>query len=722
MSSPITWRNVEAPDLRGASSMLHLAGTSINSGFDKLNQVLQNEQATADANWKVQRDNNTQAFLNSINQYRTPEEYQAALASGALSTDKYGAQIDQAAARSALDGRLSVLQDRAVRANQHADQQKEYEARPIVDQLQAMSLSDDKDLRRSAKEALGIYAGHGMVPKAAELAGKILVNDRQFTDWGHADTRAAQGTEKHAAEMALQPGRLQAQQDAHLNSVAQRNVWNAQAENQRAEAQGGGSVTSRAEQRLLKELAERNFRDYRETGMFGKGFSDNPTTNVSNIKNEVVSKHFGNKDTEGTRAIMEVLHANPEFTYGSGDKAIRVGVPPAAVQKALEITKVPEGYLGGMVGGGYTDSYKKEFKANLDKIMSSDEVWKEYTTYNALRANHLEGGMRGVGIPDIPKPATQTESPAVTAPPVGAIDRAAAAVSTAGALGIGKDGTPARDAAAAQARNSLFGPRVAVVPTVANGPESIADLRNLAKKEPGVTNAPVEQPKVSAPLAGNVGQAKIPTVASHTVAYNELGAPVPVNAPPPPKAAIKSLSSTPEEISTYKGSIPKGEATKVRVTIGDGDTFKFTPTDPSRAVPNAVGNICRFDVIDAPETAKPSLGKRGQPGAEEATAYLRKLMDNKEVSIKVFDQDKRKDNGPARNICQVEIEGKAIDLEMVKAGFAHVFDRYINKDNPRYSDLKKAEQAAQTNRLGIFKDGYAQPGWEFREKERKLGR
>lgn len=61
--------------------MLQLASNGFNSGFDKLNQVLQNEQATAESNWKVQRDN-TQAFLNSINQYRTPEEYQAALASG----------------------------------------------------------------------------------------------------------------------------------------------------------------------------------------------------------------------------------------------------------------------------------------------------------------------------------------------------------------------------------------------------------------------------------------------------------------------------------------------------------------------------------------------------------------------------------------------------------------------------------------------------------------
>ena len=148
MAQPITWRNVDAPDLRGAAGMLNLAQHGFNSGFDQLNNVLKTEQATAENNWKIQRDNNTQAFLNSINQYRTPEEYQAALASGALDAGKYGAQIDQAAARSALDGRLSILQDRTTKANQFTDQQKERDARPIVDRLNTMALSEDKDVRR----------------------------------------------------------------------------------------------------------------------------------------------------------------------------------------------------------------------------------------------------------------------------------------------------------------------------------------------------------------------------------------------------------------------------------------------------------------------------------------------------------------------------------------------------------------------------------------------
>lgn len=203
MAQPITWRNVDAPDLRGAASMLQLAGNGINSGFDKLNEVLKNEQATADANWKVQKDNNTQAFLNSINQYRTPEEYQAALSSGALDMGKYGAQIDQAVARSALDGRLAVLQDRALKANQYADQIQAHDAQPIVDRLNTMALSDDKEVRDSARQALGIYADNGMVPDASKIASNLRNVEHQNVTWDQEAKKAEDELKTNASKRIL---------------------------------------------------------------------------------------------------------------------------------------------------------------------------------------------------------------------------------------------------------------------------------------------------------------------------------------------------------------------------------------------------------------------------------------------------------------------------------------------------------------------------------------
>lgn len=772
MSSPITWRNVEASDLRGAASMLHLAGNSINSGFDKLNQVLQNEQATAEANWKQGKENNTQAFLNSINQYRTPEEYQAALASGALSTNQYGAQIDQAAARSALDGRLAILQDRAVKAGQFEDQQKAREAKPIVDQLSMMALSEDKDVRASAKAALAPYMEAGMLPNGAELAGKIRMADRQNTEWGQADTRFANDTEKHKAEMALQPGRLQAQQDAHLNAVVSRRLHEAQVEATRAEA---GTAGDRAFQKQNTEQLKR----FREDNAYGKDFSTDPAKNIS-IIGDMIQEKLGKVSPGAAQKISRFVAENPYIpvkdTQGNTEQ---LPLNAAVVSRAIQLVDSgkKDSWIPGMSNTGYGDEYVAQVQNKIQELMhsgakegSAESMLNSYATLRQLTANSLYGRAPQQVLQESAAPPLASRTESTSPPGAAALEKAAAE-----AKKPESSGQPSVDPQTILAQvaakdpkvktfwvngerykyqsvtdsdnqvtgnawvrdgntNGIFSSGVSSARTKHGytGEDSGADVKTSAtttaafkeslKNSGGVTNAPADQPKVSAPMAGNVGQAKVPVVASHGVAYTDAGVPTPVDAPAPSKAAIKSLSSTPDVVSTYAGSIPKGEATKVRVTVGDGDTFKFQPSDPNQKVPNAVGNVCRFDVIDAPEEAHPAYGKRGQPSGEEAAAYLRNLMDNKEVSIKVFGQDKRKDGGPARNICQVEIEGKAVDLEMVKAGFAHVFDGYINKNNPRYKDLKQAESFAQTNKLGMFKGGYAQPGWVFRAEERKLGR
>lgn len=715
----ITWRNVDAPDLRGAASMLHLAGNGINSGFDKLNQVLQNEQATADANWKVQRDNNTQAFLNSINQYRTPEEYQAALASGALDASKYGAQIDQAAARSALDGRLAILQDRAVKAGQFEDQQKAREAKPIVDRLSMMALSDDKDVRASAKAALTPYMEAGMLPNGAELAGKIRTIDHENDTWAQDKTKFDQGTETFEQQKKLWPGQLTAQTDAHNLAVAQQEELRAR----HTDSLPGGKL----ERAARKAQGEREYRAYQETGMFGKGYSDDPTTNVSNLRDSVVKPHFGSKDTKGTEAVMEVLRENPSYTYGSGQGATKVGYPPAVVQKALELTKEDSSILG--MGGGYNDNFKKAFKENLNKEMASEDVWKQYTVYNNIRANYLEGTGPGPVAPTatgIPKPTEATQQGTQAAPSaVAALEkRAAEAAASPGVNGIvGKAGTPARDAAAAHALTSIFaGPRNVPAGTAAV-PQTLAEMRDAAKKDLGVTNAPAEQPKVSVPVATNIGKAPVPVKASETVAFAPDGTSTP--APPinPSKAEIKALGSPETVVAAYKGAIPKGQGTKVLVTmVGDGDTFNFNPTDPNQKVPGSVGNVCRFDLIDAPETAHPSVGKKGQPYGPEAATYLRQMIENREVNIRVTGQAKRSDTDKTRNLCQVEIEGKGVDLEMVKAGFAMVYTDFI-QGNERGDALKAAENKARTNGLGQFNGGgYAQPPWDFRRIQNRLNK
>jgi hypothetical protein len=117
---PITWRNVDAPDLRGASQILGQAQNSLNAALDAFGRPIQMLEATEAKNWQAQKEVNTDQFLQRLQQFKTPEDLAAAQQSGALQQlrDGFGAQIDMKAARDAEQALPGQLQQRFV-ANQN---------------------------------------------------------------------------------------------------------------------------------------------------------------------------------------------------------------------------------------------------------------------------------------------------------------------------------------------------------------------------------------------------------------------------------------------------------------------------------------------------------------------------------------------------------------------------------------------------------------------------
>jgi hypothetical protein len=355
MGLPITWRNVEAPDFSGASRMLSQAQVGFNNGFAQFQDILKNQEATAESNWKVTRDNNTQAFLDSVNRYRTPEEYQAALESGALDVSRFGPQIDRSAARNALDGRLSILQDRTTKANQFADQIKAREAQPIIDQLSTMAVSDDKDLRESAKKALGIYTGHGMVPKAGELAAKIDQAGQMFVDRERGDVTFNRAGEKHSSDL--------------LTAAAHRNVYVAQANNLNAAAtreRSEGSATTAA---LKAELAAAKAQKGAAELLIKNSPLDAGTMDTYEGKKKFADglKSLGITDPE----VVDSIHQSFSKDYGNGvlvgksEKGddVRIGLPVATALAAVEGAKTdwmarPNWLVGSGRGGRASERVK----------------------------------------------------------------------------------------------------------------------------------------------------------------------------------------------------------------------------------------------------------------------------------------------------------------------------------------------------------------------------
>ena len=534
--------------------------------------------------------------------------------------------------------------------------------------------------------------------------------------------------------------------------------------------------------RLAKAYAkqtEDQLKRFREDNAYGKDFSTDPSKNVSIIADTIQSQ-LGKANPQAAQKISKFVAENPYMSVEdvSGNK-VQLPLNSAVVSRAIQLvdTGKKDSKIPFMSSEGYGDDYVAKVQGKIQELMSAgakdgkaDSMLNSYATLQQLTANSLQGPVSRVPGGAILSPSPRTEQVGAPSPASTALDRAAASAPPSSAP---SSVDPQKVLAEVSAKNpkadtywvngerykyrsvtdsdnnvtgnawvkdtgtgGMFSSGVtnARVRNGYSGEDGGTDIRGASanaeslkaalKNVGGVTNAPASAPKVSAPIAGNIGQAPVKVKESSSVAYTPEGVYSPIDpTPAPSKAAIKSLTDVREVVTAYKGAIPKGEGTKVRVTVGDGDTFKFSPTDAKQAVPNAVGNVCRFDVIDAPETTHPSVGKKGQPYGREAADYLRGLIDNKEVTLKVFGQDKRKDAGPVRNICQVEIEGKAIDLEMVKAGFAVVFDEYINNQNPRYSDLKSSEARARTRQVGMFEGGgYVESPKDFRRRERIMNK
>jgi endonuclease YncB( thermonuclease family) len=124
----------------------------------------------------------------------------------------------------------------------------------------------------------------------------------------------------------------------------------------------------------------------------------------------------------------------------------------------------------------------------------------------------------------------------------------------------------------------------------------------------------------------------------------------------------------------------------------DGDTL-VVRTEDSKVV-----NV-RLYGIDAPEAK--------QPGGEEATAALKKLVHGKPVKVTEMDAD-----GGNWTMGLVEHEDLLVNLEMVKQGHGWHYEDYC-EDQPICDRLKAAEVEARTGFRGVW-DGEPVAPWDWR--------
>jgi hypothetical protein len=221
MATPITWKSIGTPNLGDPGKSMALAQMAFKESVGGLQGLLDKNATMQEENWKTGKTNNTNAFLTRLSQFQTPEEAQAAMASGELSgmLQGFGNQVDTAAVLAAKQGLVKRLQDAAISGQQytqgvqaHKDWQQELRARPIVDALTGNLLQVDGQLGvnniRAAVQAR-VDAGEldprqaNAILLATNARGTDLTKqEREGLTWDEQRKEWTRAAEAHTADIA----------------------------------------------------------------------------------------------------------------------------------------------------------------------------------------------------------------------------------------------------------------------------------------------------------------------------------------------------------------------------------------------------------------------------------------------------------------------------------------------------------------------------------------
>lgn len=191
----ITWKNVASTTSSGGATLMEGARQGLSDSFATLQGIMDKQQETQQFNTLQMRENNTAEFLDTLHNYRTPEELAAARESGVFQEmrDQYGASVDRDAVRKALDERAGTLRTRVSERQEHEDTQINRDLRDEVQELRARALGGEN----VTQEALALgYRDEG------QMLSETFGDYRQ----GMGEQRAEAGERRAQADFGYRQG------------------------------------------------------------------------------------------------------------------------------------------------------------------------------------------------------------------------------------------------------------------------------------------------------------------------------------------------------------------------------------------------------------------------------------------------------------------------------------------------------------------------------------
>lgn len=124
------------------------------------------------------------------------------------------------------------------------------------------------------------------------------------------------------------------------------------------------------------------------------------------------------------------------------------------------------------------------------------------------------------------------------------------------------------------------------------------------------------------------------------------------------------------------------------VRIVDGDTIRVMYEGRNESV--------RLLRIDTPES--------GQPGFEESTAAMRRLVEGRRVVLE-FDPDGPKRDHYGRLLAYVFLDGRNVNVEMVRLGWTPFWTKY--GPGRHAEDFQEAQAEAKAKKRGLWDNAQA---------------
>ena len=149
-------------------------------------------------------------------------------------------------------------------------------------------------------------------------------------------------------------------------------------------------------------------------------------------------------------------------------------------------------------------------------------------------------------------------------------------------------------------------------------------------------------------------------------------------------SASRNQLKSPEPIKVITGKV---------VRVADGDTITVLDAQNTQ-------NKIRLYGIDAPEKA--------QDFGNKSREKLASLVAGKDVVVTVIDIDQY-----GRNVGRINIDGKEVAEEMLKAGLVWVYTAYCKI--PECKSWKELETQAKTAKIGLWSNPTAQEPWLWRK-------